>query len=63
MSDHFLSHIAVMAELHKLGRYDRMLVNFLKLTGKTPATLHDFLKLHAPGAVSCGTYSRVPLPL
>jgi hypothetical protein len=37
----------VMTELHKQGRYDRMSEDYLKLIGKTPTSMADFVKLHA----------------
>ncbi|WP_199337513.1 hypothetical protein [Nostoc sp. FACHB-152] len=47
MSTHLLNHLAVMAELHAQGRYDRMTDDLFKLTGETPMSLYDFVKLHA----------------
>jgi uncharacterized protein YbjT (DUF2867 family) len=44
---HLAGHLAVMAELHAQGRYDRMTDDLFKLTGKTPTTLYDFVKGHA----------------
>nr|WP_199333819.1 SDR family NAD(P)-dependent oxidoreductase [Oculatella sp. FACHB-28] len=44
---HLINHLAVMAELHAQGRYDRMTDDLFKLTGKTPTNLYDFVKLHA----------------
>jgi uncharacterized protein YbjT (DUF2867 family) len=44
---HLVSHLAVMAELHKQGRYDRMTDDLFKLTGKAPTSMHDFVKRHA----------------
>lgn len=44
---HLISHLAVMAELHAQGRYDRMTDDLFKLTGKTPTSMYDFVKLHA----------------
>ncbi len=32
---------------HRAGRYDRMTDDLIKLTGKTPTSMHDFVKLHA----------------
>jgi uncharacterized protein YbjT (DUF2867 family) len=43
---HLVNHLAVMAELHKQGRYDRMTDDLFKLTGKTPTSMYDFVKLH-----------------
>ncbi len=44
---HLISHLAVMADLHAQGRYDRMTDDLFKLTGKTPTSMHDFVKLHS----------------
>ena len=44
---HLLNHLAVMAELHVQGRYDRMTDDLFKLAGKTPTSMYDFVKLHA----------------
>ncbi|TGQ50096.1 SDR family NAD(P)-dependent oxidoreductase [Mesorhizobium sp. M1C.F.Ca.ET.193.01.1.1] len=44
---HLLNHLAVMAELHVQGRYDRLTDDLVKLTGKTPTSMYDFVKLHA----------------
>ncbi|MBW4457569.1 MAG: NmrA family NAD(P)-binding protein [Nostoc indistinguendum CM1-VF10] len=44
---HLVNHLTVMAELHAQGRYDRMTDDLFKLSGKTPTSLYDFVKLHA----------------
>ncbi|HJW10667.1 MAG TPA: hypothetical protein VJ598_02710, partial [Albitalea sp.] len=44
---HLVNHLTVMTELNKQGRYDRMTDDFFKLTGETPTSMHDFVKLHA----------------
>jgi len=44
---HLVSHLAAMAELHMLGRYDRMTDDLFKLTGKVPTSMYGFVKLHA----------------
>ncbi|MBD2532068.1 SDR family NAD(P)-dependent oxidoreductase [Nostoc flagelliforme FACHB-838] len=44
---HLINHLAVMAELHAQGRYDRMTDDLFKLIGKTPTSMYDFVKLHA----------------
>ena len=46
-SEHVVHHLAVMTEFHKQGRYDRMSEDYLKLTGETPTSMADFVKLHA----------------
>jgi uncharacterized protein YbjT (DUF2867 family) len=43
---HLLNHLAVMAELHAQGRYDRMTDDLIKLTGQTPTSVHEFVRLH-----------------
>ena len=47
LSEHVVHHLTVMTELHKQGRYDRMSEDYLKLTGETPTSMADFVKLHA----------------
>lgn len=47
LSEHVVHHLAVMTELHKQGCYDRMSEDYLKLTGETPTSMADFVKLHA----------------
>lgn len=44
---HLISHLAVMADLHAQGRYDRMTDDLFKLTGKTPTNVFDFVKRHS----------------
>ena len=44
---HVVHHLTVMTELHKQGRYDRMSEDYCKLTGETPTSMADFVKLHA----------------
>ncbi|KJK18142.1 hydroxylase [Burkholderiaceae bacterium 16] len=44
---HLVDHLAVMAELHAQGRYDRMTDDLFRLTGKAPTSMYDFVKLHA----------------
>lgn len=41
VSTHLVNHLAVMAELHAQGRYDRMTDDLFKLTGETPMSLYD----------------------
>jgi uncharacterized protein YbjT (DUF2867 family) len=41
---HLINHLAAMAELHKQGRYDRMTDDLIKLTGKAPTRMLDFVK-------------------
>lgn len=44
---HLVNHLAVMADLHAQGRYDRMTDDLNRLTRTTPTSMHDFVKLHA----------------
>jgi uncharacterized protein YbjT (DUF2867 family) len=44
---HLVSHLSVMTDLNKQGRYDRMTDDLFKLTGEMPTSMHDFVKLHA----------------
>ncbi|MPW22835.1 SDR family NAD(P)-dependent oxidoreductase [Paraburkholderia sp. CNPSo 3157] len=45
--EHLVRHVGTMGELHAQGRYDRMTDDLLKLTGKTPTSMRDFVKQHA----------------
>ena len=36
-----------MTDLQKRRRYDRMSEDYVKLTGETPTSMADFVKLHA----------------
>ena len=44
---HLISHLAVMADLHTQGRYDRATDDVFKLTGKPAMSTGEFVKLHA----------------
>jgi hypothetical protein len=44
---HIIHHLAAMADLHTQGRYDRMTDDLMQLTGKTPTSMYDFVRLHA----------------
>jgi uncharacterized protein YbjT (DUF2867 family) len=44
---HIVRHMAVMTELNKAGRYDRMTDDFYKLTGQQPMSMVEFVKQHA----------------
>lgn len=52
---HLVDHLAVMAELHTQGRYDRMTDDLFKLTGKAPTNMHEFVTLHAAEFTRGGT--------
>ena len=53
---HLVKHLGAMAELNAQGRYDRMTDDLVRLTGRAPTTMHDFVKQHAadfaPGAAA-----------
>jgi uncharacterized protein YbjT (DUF2867 family) len=53
---HVVRHLSVMTELNKQGRYDRMTDDLFKLTGQTPTSMYDFVKLHA------AEFTRTPFP-
>jgi len=44
---HLASHLAVMADLHKQGSYDRMTDDLFQLIGKAPVSMQEFVKHHA----------------
>ena len=46
-SDYLLRHLSAMAELTMQGCYDRMTDTIVKLTGKAPTNMREFVKLHA----------------
>jgi uncharacterized protein YbjT (DUF2867 family) len=39
---HTVNHLAVMADLHAQGRYDRMTNDLFQLTGRKPTSMYDF---------------------
>ena len=44
---HIVKDLSVMTELNKQGRYDRMTDDLFNLTGQTPRSMYNFVKLHA----------------
>jgi uncharacterized protein YbjT (DUF2867 family) len=44
---HLLNHLAVMADLHQQGRYDRMTDDVFKLTGQQPIGMREFVERNA----------------
>ncbi|MBZ9654435.1 NmrA family NAD(P)-binding protein [Phyllobacterium lublinensis] len=44
---HLVSHLAIMADLHKQGRYDRMTDEVFEITGVKPTSMVDFVKRNA----------------
>ena len=45
--EYLISHLAVLAELHEQGRFDRMTDDVFKLTGQHPMSMSEFVKEHA----------------
>lgn len=45
--DYLISHLAVLAELHEQGRFDRLTDDVFKLTGQQPMSMSEFVKEHA----------------
>src|ERR1700757_4636429 len=45
--EHLVSHLAVLADWHVQGRFDRMTDDQFMLTGEQPMSMLDFVKLHA----------------
>jgi len=43
---HLCHHIITMAELHRQNRYDRMTTDVLKVTGKPPMSITDWVKMN-----------------
>ena len=44
---HLVNHLVTMADLHRVGSYDRMSDDVLTLTGQRPLTVRDFVKNNA----------------
>ena len=44
---HLVNHLATMADLHRVGRYDRMSDDVLAVTGRGPLSLKEFVKRNA----------------
>ena len=44
---HTVNHLAAMADLHRAGRYDRMSEDVLRLTGRSPLGVRDFVRKNA----------------
>ena len=47
VTEHLIKHLAVLAELHGQGRFDRMTDDVLKVTGQKPMSMREFVKEHA----------------
>ena len=44
---HLVNHLTTMADLHRMGRYDRMSDDLLMLTGQTPQSFQEFVRKNA----------------
>jgi uncharacterized protein YbjT (DUF2867 family) len=44
---HLVTHLATMADLHRVGRYDRMSDDVLILTGERPLSVQEFVRKNA----------------
>ena len=47
LSEHVIKHLAVLAQLHEEGRFDRMTNDVFNLTGQRPMSMREFVKEHA----------------
>ncbi|SPB17713.1 NmrA family transcriptional regulator [Caballeronia novacaledonica] len=45
--EHLVRHLSTMGELHAQGRYDRLTDDLIKLTGKAPTSMREFVQQHA----------------
>jgi uncharacterized protein YbjT (DUF2867 family) len=45
--EYLISHLAVLAELHGQGRFDRMTDDVFKITGQKPTSMSEFVRHHA----------------
>lgn len=44
--EHLVRHLSTMGELHARGRYDRLTDDLLRLTGRTPTSMREFVERH-----------------
>jgi uncharacterized protein YbjT (DUF2867 family) len=59
--EYAVRHLSAMAELTRRGRYDRMTDTMHTLTGETPVSMRDFVKLHAAEFKQGAPASRRPV--
>jgi hypothetical protein len=45
--EHLVRHLAAMGALHAEGRYDRLTDDLVKLTGKAPTSMREFVERNA----------------
>jgi uncharacterized protein YbjT (DUF2867 family) len=56
---HLVNHLATMADLHRVGRYDRMSDDVLTLTGQGPLSVQEFVRKNAPTFTAPAKVARV----
>ena len=44
---HVVNHLAVMGDLHRAGRFDRLSDDALMLTGQRPLSVQEFVRKNA----------------
>jgi uncharacterized protein YbjT (DUF2867 family) len=47
LSVHLVNHLVTMADLHRVGRYDRLSKDVLKLTGQEPLSVQEMVRRNA----------------
>lgn len=47
LPEHLVSHLAVLADWHMQGRFNRLTSDVFKLTGEKPMSIYDFVKVHS----------------
>ena len=54
---HLVNHLATMADLHRVGRYDRISGDVRTLTGQEPLSVRDFVRKNAAAFTSSANVS------
>jgi NAD(P)H dehydrogenase (quinone) len=47
LPEHLIQHLVTMAELHRAGRYDRLVDGVERVTGRPAMGVREFVSLHA----------------
>ena len=47
LSEHLVTHLVTMGELHRAGRYDRQTDGVQRVTGRTPMSVREWVSIHA----------------
>jgi uncharacterized protein YbjT (DUF2867 family) len=58
VSAHLAHHLAIMADLHRAGRYDRMSDDVFALSGQKPLSMQDFVRKNAAAFTVAGKEAR-----